>query len=77
MSTSTKRTVLQSVVVKKDGRSFVPPIGQVYEFTSEELADIERLNPDALSDRADVSVDDLAAAGGKKVKAADKDEGPL
>lgn len=79
MSTSTKRTVLQSVVVKRDGKSYVPPLHEVFEFTAEELKDIERINPDAVSSQAMVSVDDAPAkpAPGHMVKRHMKDEGAL
>lgn len=46
---SLSRVPQQSVVVYRAGNQIVPPIGQPFEFTSEELADIERINPDAVT----------------------------
>lgn len=50
-----KRVPLQSVVVKRDGASTIPMIGQPFEFTEQEVAEIEATNPDALT--AEVVVD--------------------
>lgn len=63
---STIRVPMQSVVVVRDGKSTVPPIGQPFDFTAEEIAQIEKMNPDAISDRATVSVDALDKDDGGK-----------
>lgn len=80
-----KRTPLQSIVLYRDGKTFTPPIGEVFEFTQAEADEIERVNPDALSSQATVSVDDVAdkavAKKGDKAAAAKaapgKDESAL
>ena len=66
---SVKRTPLQSIVVIRDGKSHIPAIDEVFEFTKEEVADIERVNPDAFSEQATVSVDDVNDKAVKKVDA--------
>lgn len=53
---SIPRVPMQSVVVHRDGKAVVPAIGQVFEFTADEVADIERMNPDALTAQAVVDL---------------------
>lgn len=69
------RVPLQSVVVQRDGSNVVPPIGAVFEFTDKEVADIESVNPDALSATISVAADDVPAtkSAGKGKKAATED----
>lgn len=56
---SVKRTPVQSIVLYRDGKTFIPPVDKVFEFTAEEVADIERVNPGAFSTQATVNVDDV------------------
>ena len=51
-----KRTPLQSVVVIRDGERVTPEIGRPYEFTKEEIEQVERANPAALSKKAVVDL---------------------
>lgn len=51
-----KRVPLQSIVVQRDGKSFTPPIGQPFDFTKEEVDQIERMAPEAISTEAVVDV---------------------
>lgn len=44
-----KRTPLQSVVVMREGKMVTPPLEQPFEFTKEEIDQIEAVNPAALS----------------------------
>lgn len=37
-----------SIVVIRDGKHVIPPLGQLFEFTDAELADINAVNPDAV-----------------------------
>jgi hypothetical protein len=75
-----KRVPLQSVVVMRDGQSFCPPIGVVFEFTSDEVKQIERMRPEAISAQATVDAEKAEAppskAKGKKGDN-DKPEGDL
>lgn len=58
-----KRTPLQSICVQRDGASVVPPIGIPFDFTADEVKQIEAMNPDAISTEAMVNVaEDKAAA---------------
>lgn len=65
-----KRVPLQSVVVhRKDmGGAVCPPLGEPFEFTADEIAQIDKMNPGALSEIAQVSLkatDKAPASGGK------------
>lgn len=53
---SNTRTPLQSVVVFRDGKQLSPPLNIPFEFTAEEIEQIEAVNPDALSTLAVVDV---------------------
>lgn len=55
----TKRIPVQTITVVRDGKNFIPPIGKPFDFTDEEMADIERLNPAAI--REAVNEDPAAA----------------
>lgn len=54
-----KRVAKQTVVVVRDGKSVTAPIGEPFDFTEEEVSQIEAMNPDAISAEAKV---DLAQA---------------
>lgn len=43
-----KRIPVESVIVNRDGKRFRPPIGKLFDFTAEELADIKLVNPGAV-----------------------------
>lgn len=68
------RVPLQTVVVMRDKVSVTPPIGQPFEFEDGEVADIERMNPDALGKEAtvDVSAADAKTEGKAAAKGAGK-----
>lgn len=51
-----KRVPKQTVVVVRDGKSVTPPIGEPFEFTDEEVSQIESMNPDAISAEATVDL---------------------
>lgn len=59
------RVPVQSVIVVRDGKSVSPPLGAPFEFEDAEVADIERMNPAALSVEAtvDVSATDAKTEG--------------
>ncbi len=61
------RVPLQSIVVQRDGASMCPPIGHPFDFTAEEVASIEKMNPGALTAEAtvDLSKSDSKATGKK------------
>ena len=61
-----KRTPKQTVVVMRDGKSVTPPIGEPFEFTKEEVEQIEAMNPDAISTEATVDLTQADAADPKK-----------
>lgn len=60
-----QRVPKQSIVVVRDGERVTPVIDQPFDFTDEEIAHIEAVNPDALSTMATV---DLAAEDSKPAK---------
>ncbi|WHM53115.1 hypothetical protein XAP3_0018 [Xanthomonas phage XAP3] len=43
-----KRKVLQTVIVHRDGQRIRPLVGAIFDFTADELASINAINPDAL-----------------------------
>lgn len=43
-----KRIVAQTVIIQREGVSVTPPIGATYDFSADEIKQIERLNPEAL-----------------------------
>lgn len=43
-----KRVPVQTVILHRDGKQFAPPLGKAFDFTAEELADINAVNPDAV-----------------------------
>lgn len=61
-SASTVRNVLQSITVGREGKPFTPPVGQPFEFTAEEIAQIERMNPAAISTAITLDASDPAVA---------------
>lgn len=66
----TKRIPVQTITVVREGKNFIPPIGKPFDFTDEEMADIEKLNPAAVreavnEDPADPPAEKKAAKGKK------------
>lgn len=43
-----KRVAVGAIIVQRDGKRMQVPRGQAFDFTAEELADINRLNPGAV-----------------------------
>lgn len=60
---STMRVPQQSIVLHRDGKQIVPAIGIPFEFTATELADIEAVNPDAVTAMAVVDLSAQAPSG--------------
>lgn len=56
------RNVMQSVTVARDGKPFTPTIGQPFEFTADEIKQIERMNPAAVSSMIVMDASDPAVA---------------
>ena len=54
-----KRVPVQTIILHREGKQFSPEIGQFFDFTAEELADIVAVNPEAV--RKPVIEDDGAA----------------
>lgn len=44
----TIRVPLETIFVSRDGKQFAPKIGEAFDFTEEEMADINRVNPEAV-----------------------------
>lgn len=74
---SLMRTVMQSVIVGRDGELICPPVGQPFEFTANEIAQIERANPAAISTIATLDMSDEVTAGAVKAATGDSGEGAL
>jgi hypothetical protein len=43
-----KRIPLQTIILVRDGKRVVPEIGKAFDFTSDELASIKEVSPDAV-----------------------------
>lgn len=48
MEATVKRVALQTLILRRNGAQFVPAIGDVVELTTEELAQINEVNPAAI-----------------------------
>lgn len=57
---STLRVPMQSVTVVRDGAAMTPTIGTPFEFTADEIEQIERMNPAAISAMASVDLTKVA-----------------
>lgn len=60
-----KRVPVQGIVIHRDGKNIKPPIGKAFDFTAEELADIMRVNPNAVSKIENVEINDESDAKAK------------
>jgi hypothetical protein len=64
-----KRIPVQGVIVQRDGKSFMPKLGEPFEFTQAELDEIAEINPGAVK-RVEIPADDSdyvdANQGGEK-----------
>lgn len=77
-----KRIVLETVRVIRDKKTVTPPIGQVFDFTAEEISQIKAVRPQAirtvviedpeLAAAAKVSAENAAASATKAPTAAEK-----
>lgn len=57
-----KRVPVNTVIVKRDGKSFAPPIGKPFDFTQSELDDINRLMPNAVRKIVNETLDEPVKA---------------
>lgn len=51
-----KRVPLQSITLIRDKKVVNPTIGEAFDFTDDEVAQIEKMNPDAIGEVASVNV---------------------
>ena len=65
-----KRELLQAVVVQRDGERLKIKAGKVFDFTADELADIKKLNPDAIKAPQEAKEPEEVVMPGKKDSAA-------
>lgn len=64
-----KRKVAQTVIVYRDGQRLKPAIGEIFDFTDDEMQSINRINPEALT-RPIIAVDVENEAAQAEAKAA-------
>lgn len=69
-----KRTVLQSIIVGRGEKRITPAIGEVFDFTDDEL---KSLPEGAVSEMATVSAADVPLEGEQKTKGGKKAEADL
>lgn len=63
-----KRKVVQTVILYRNGERVKPPIGKIFDFTAEEVAQLAQVAPDALA-RPIVELDVENAEAQAKAKA--------
>lgn len=64
-----KRTPLQSVIVIRDGKRVIPPIGKPFDFSADEIKQLDQASPGLLSKQATVDLSE----DGKVVGEGDND----
>ncbi len=64
-----KRVPLQSITVVRDKTPVVPPIGQPFDFTEDEIDQITKMNPDAIGEVASINVAEAEKVSKGKAKA--------
>lgn len=64
-----KRMINEGVIVHRDGKRVRPEIGKLFDLTADEIADIEKVRPRAISTLKEVEEDERGSAQ----KAADDD----
>ena len=64
-----KRMINEGVIVHRDGKRIRPEIGKLFDLTADEIADIEKVRPRAISTLKEVEEDKRGASQ----KAADDD----
>lgn len=60
-----KRVPVQTIIVNREGKNIRPPIGKPFDFTPEELDDIMRVNPAAVTKIENVEINDDSEAKAK------------
>ena len=65
------RIPVQTITVGRDGKNIVPTIGQPFNFTAEEIEQIESSNPAAVRNPVVEQVEAKATKGGKKAAQAE------
>lgn len=66
-----QRIINESILVVRDGKRITPKIGKVFDLTDSEIADLERVRPQAISKAIATSVDPQSTA---VVATADEDD---
>lgn len=57
-----QRIINESILVVRDGKRITPKIGKVFDLTDSEIADLERIRPQAISKAVAASVDPQSTA---------------
>lgn len=66
-----QRIINESILVVRDGKRITPKIGKVFDLTDSEIADLERVRPQAISKTVTAAVDPQSTA---IVATADEDD---
>lgn len=53
-----KRTVLEGIIVHRNGKSVTPPLHQPFDFTADEVKELNKLRPQAISTQLVVEIMD-------------------
>lgn len=57
-----QRIINESILVVRDGKRITPKIGKVFDLTDSEIADLERVRPQAISKAVATAVDPQSTA---------------
>lgn len=57
-----QRIINESILVVRDGKRITPKIGKVFDLTDSEIADLERIRPQAISKAVATAVDPQSTA---------------
>lgn len=57
-----QRIINESILVVRDGKRITPKIGKVFDLTDSEIADLERIRPQAISKAVAAAVDPQSTA---------------
>ena len=66
------RVPVQSIVVVRDGKQVTPDLDKPFNFTAQEVEDIERVNPSAMRKPIVEKTEAKAPAAGKRAGKADE-----
>lgn len=71
-----KRIIRATVILARNGQRIVPPIGKLFDLTDKELAQINKLNPDAVEKPGEPQGEYIAPVGKDDGEKTETDKAP-